>query len=516
MHAEENLTDRHRMVTGGWRIGLVALGPVAALICWWLMRETELTPAGRATLAMMVWMAVWWMTEATDLVVTSLLPVVCFPLLGVAEIRTACQPYADPVIFLFLGSFIVALAIQRWGLGFRISLVILSLFGTRQAVIVGGIMTVTGLMSMFISNTATVAMMLPIAISIIALQSRSPESGRGREKVDRRANNFPVCLLLGTAYASSIGGVATTIGTPPNLILVSFLSGEGIPETMRLQIPFAHWMLWGVPFSFGFGLVTWFVLVRLVFPLPKTEIAGSRELIREELRKLGRISRNEMMTLAVFSGTVVLWLFRSALCGLNFGTAAEPFLPLAGMDDTTIVMAAALLLFLIPCRDPNGASTFLMNWETARTLPWNVLLLFGGGLSLAAAISSSQVAEFLGRQLAFVDGLPTVVIILLVVTLVVFLTELTSNMATTAAVLPILAGLAEEVAIHPALLCIPAAMSASCAFMLPVATAPIAIVFGSCRVSIASMVRAVLVLNLVSIVCITLISCTLLRWCLGI
>jgi len=515
MADEQAILEQQRMVSGWNRAGLLALGPVLAWLCWWLTGGTELTGPGRATLAIMVWMAVWWMTEATDLTVTSLLPIVCFPLFGVAGLDAAAAPYAEGIIFLFLGSFIVALAIQRWGLGLRMSLIILGWFGTRQPVIVAGIMAVTALFSMFISNTATVAMMLPIAVSIIALAARSSAKAGATGEPDPRAKNFPVCLLLATAYASSIGGIATIIGTPPNVILISFLRESTAPE-FQLEISFAQWMMWGLPFSLVFLLVAWFVLVRLLFPLPSSDVEGSREMIREELEKMGKVTRGEKLTMAVFLVTVMLWMTRPLLTKLNLGNAADPFFPLGGLNDSTIVVGAALLLFLIPCRQSNGTSTFLMNWDTAKTLPWNVLLLFGGGLSLAAAIKENQVAEFLGHQLAFLDGLPDVIIILLVVTLVVFLTELTSNIATTASVLPVLAGLAMELEIHPALLAIPAAMSASCAFMLPVATAPNAIVFGGGQVGLGNMIRAGLVLNLVSIGLITLFTCTLVRWLLGL
>jgi sodium-dependent dicarboxylate transporter 2/3/5 len=250
--------------------------------------------------------------------------------------------------------------------------------------------------------------------------------------------------------------------------------------------------------------------------LPSVEVQGSRELIRSELKKLGRVSQAEKLTMIVFLATVALWVTRPVLAKLNLGSLENPFQPLAGLNDSTIVVGAALLLFLVPCKEQDGRSTFLMNWDTAKTLPWNVLLLFGGGLSLAAAIKQNKVAEFLGHQLAFLDGLPDVVVILIVVTMVVFLTELTSNIATTASVLPVLAGLAIELNMHPALLAIPAAMSASCAFMLPVATAPNAIVFGSGQVGLRNMIRAGLVLNVVSIGLITLFTCTLVRWILGL
>lgn len=507
------------------RVALLA-GPVLAGLCWYLTGGNEgisagatlnhqLGGQGRIVLAIMVWMACWWMTEAVHLTVTALLPLVLFPLLGVAGIREAAQPYADPVIFLFMASFILALSMQRWGLGIRASLLILRKFGTGRRRVVGGLMLVAALFSMFVSNTATVAMMLPIAMGILALGEKNPAVGE-RPSESGLQSRFAICILLGTAYASSIGGMATIIGTPPNAFLRSFLAGDAMLPEHRIDLSFSTWLVWGLPYSALFLVAAWWLMTTVLFRVGNEELHGGAELVKSELQGLGRINSGEKWTLAVFSVTVILWLGRPWLTGLETGAESARWKPFAGMDDAVIAMAGAIALFLIPCRNRNGNATTVMNWETARGLPWEVLILFGGGLSLAASIQKSGVAEWIGHQLMFLKGVPDWVVVLIVVTLIVFLTELTSNIATTASLLPVLAGIAVELGISPWLLAIPATLSASCAFMLPVATPPNAIVFGTGHVAVREMMRAGFLLNLFAIFWTTLISCTLVRWFLDI
>lgn len=497
--------------TTPWRWVALGAGPLLAVAGWWLTGDTALDEPGRRTIGMMIWMAVWWMTEATDLTVTSLLPLVAFPLLGISPEAETASNYADPVIFLFMGSFLLALGIQRWGLGERLSLLTLRLFGTGQRAIVGGMMLVSGVFSMFLSNTATVAMLLPVAACIVAISDNSvsgeSESGRASGRT-----GFASCLMLSIAYASSIGGIATIIGTPPNTFLISFLNRQTPP----VSISFEKWLFWGLPFSASFLAVAWFLMVRVILPVPNSPLPGGRAMIEERLRRLGRVARGEWLTLGIFLLTVVLWLTRGLLVRWTVPWDGLEWHPLAGLTDTSIVLGTAVLLFLIPCRHPVEGPGQLMNWNTARHLPWNVLLLFGGGLALADAVRKNAVAEYLGSLLNGLAGLPDLVVILLVVTLVVFLTELTSNIATTTSVLPVLAGLSLQLEMPVALLAVPATMAASCAFMLPVATAPNAIVFGTGRIEMGQMIRAGLWLNFVSVILITLVTCTLMRWSLGI
>ncbi len=464
--------------------GLVG-GPVLAVVCGALLPDSytdpatgsviEFTPAGRATLAVMAWMATWWLTEAIDISATALLPIAMLPLLGAATIREATAPYAHPLIFLFLGGFLLALAMQRWGLDRRIALITLRLVGDRPMNMVAGVMGATAVLSMFVSNTATAAMMLPIALSVVRLL---------REKA-----NFALCMMLGIAYAASIGGIGTKIGTPPNGIVLGF-----VKDTYGVEIDFATWLRVGLPLVVVFLPLTWLLLTRVIYPVPGTHIEGARELIAREYEQLGPVKPGEWAVFIVFTCTALLclWITRPWLA---------PYVP--GLSDSGIVMVAAVVLFVIPV-EPRQR-TFVLDWETARRVPWGILILFGGGLSLAAAVQVNGVAELLGSQVAAFD-VPPVVLVLLVTSLVIFLTELTSNTATTATLVPILAALAPGLGVSPSLLIFPAAIAASCAFMMPVATPPNAIVFGSGHVTIPQMCKAGLWLNLIGIGLITLLT----------
>ena len=492
------------------KFGLVG-GPLLAIGMLWLLpatfqdasgAELEFEPAGRATLAVLVWMAIWWLTEAIDLAATALLPLALFPLLDVADIRAAAAPYADPMIFLFLGGFIIALSMQRWGLDRRIALLTLRVAGPRPSNMVAGFMLATALLSAFVSNTATTAMMLPIAASVIGLT-------RSRQSPDTSVAtaNLATCLMLGIAYAASLGGISTLIGTPPNAFLASFLRNS-IAEPYRIEISFQSWMMIAVPLTVVFLPIVWWLLTRWVYPIGRSAIEGGRELIAHELQALGRPSRGERITLAVFLLAAALWILRPWISSWTVVIAGEPRTPLAGLSDAGIAMLAAMLLFVAPSGDHRRPTT--MNWDTARKLPWGILILFGGGLSLAHAVHVNGVAEFLGSQTRFIAGLPQAVIVLLVISAIIFLTELTSNLATAATLLPILAAMAPGLGLHPYLLVIPAAIAASCAFMLPVATPPNAIVFGSGYVTQRQMIRAGFWLNLIGIGLIGLLTQTLL------
>ncbi len=478
------------------RFAALLAGPLVALVVYQLLPQhfvdsngisTVFSAEGRATAAIGVWMAIWWMTEAIPVYATALIPLAVFPLVGAAPIRAAAAPYGHELIFLFMGGFIIALAMERWGLHRRIAFTALRFVGTGQARVVAGFMFVTAAMSMWVTNTATTLLMLPIAISIITL-------GEGEESSEPTAaqHRFSLCLLLGIAYAASIGGIGTLIGTVPNAFLAAFASSD-----LGVEISFVGWMAVGVPVVCILLPVVWWLLTRILFPLGQQRIDAGPGAIDRAYSGLGPMNSGERVTLVVFLLTAGSWLTRPLLNQLEIGGA----MPLAGLSDAGIAIIGALLLFVCPVslRRP----VFAMDWETAVRLPWGLLVLFGGGLSLAAAIRINGVGEFLVASTAGLTSMPGWVIILAVVALIVFLTELTSNTATTATLIPILAAVAPALGLEPLALAVPAAIAASCAFMLPVATPPNAIVFGSGRVRILEMSRAGLWLNLIAIVVVT-------------
>jgi len=494
------------MNTGTVRRAGLVLGPLLAAACYFALpleytdaagKTVPFTHAGRATLAMMVWMAIWWMTEAVEIEVTSLLPIFAFPLLGVMPLAATTANYGADVIFLFVGGFVLALAIQRWGLDRRIAFLTLRVVGSRPAAIVAGCMGATAFLSMWVSNTATAAMMVPIALSVVdlTLQRRTGKTlrelgGIPRENVDER--NFALSLLLCIAYAASIGGVATIIGTPPNGILVRFMA-----QSYGVEVSFAKWMIVGVPLTLIFLPLAWWVTTRVLFPTRIGEIEGGREYIDTEYRKLGPLNPGERATLWVFGVTAFLWVFRPLLAQIEVGGIA----PLARLSDTGIAVGAAIALFLFPLDRPKRL--FVMDWATAVRLPWGVLILFGGGLALAAATEANGVAAFIGSYARGFGGWPMLAVIAAVVALTVFLSEFTSNTAQVATMLPILAALAPVLGVSPALLLLPCTLAASLAFMMPVGTPPNAIVFGTGLVTIPQMVRAGFLLNLAGIVIVT-------------
>jgi sodium-dependent dicarboxylate transporter 2/3/5 len=446
-----------------------------------------LSLAGWRTAAVAVFMGAWWITEAVPIAVTAFLPLVLFPLLGVADIGGAAEPYANPLIFLFLGGFVIAQAMQKWGLHRRIALSIIHAIGTKPTSIVAGFMVSTAFLSMWVSNTATSLMMLPIALSIIELV---PEAGSKESDVyDRK--NFSIAILLTIAYSASIGGMATLIGTPTNALLAGFLD-----ETYGYRISFVQWMIVGVPLMVVGLAATYWVLTRVLFPVRMRELPGGRAVLDGELRQMGRITKPEVMVALVFGMVAFLWIFRPLLSGL-----------MPGMSDTSIAMFGAVVLFLLPVNATKGE--FVLDWRTAERLPWGVLILFGGGLSLAAAIQNTGLAAWIGSGLSGISTWPLVLVVVAVLILIVFLTELTSNTATAAAFLPIVAAVSVGIGQNPLLLAIPTVLGASCAFMLPVATPPNAIVYGSGALTIPQMARAGIWLNFLFIVLITVLTYTL-------
>lgn len=481
-----------RPYTSRQRVGLI-LGPLALILLLLLPPPEGMSTEGWRTTAVGLWMALWWVTEAIPIPATALLPLVLFPSLGILAMGEAAAPYANPLVFLFLGGFVLALAMQRWELHRRIALSIVRAMGTKPHMLVLGFYIATGFLSMWVSNTATAVMMLPIGLSVIDLVLRAHPGSR-----DPADSHFAVNLMLGIAYAASIGGLATLIGTPPNALLAGFML-----EAYGVEIGFAQWLLVGLPLVAVMLPLTWLVLTRLVYPIRIREIPGGREMIEREVRALGPMSRAEISVAIVFVLTALAWIFRPLLEG------AVP-----GISDTSIAIAAALVLFVIPV--DLKRSEWVMNWEWAERLPWGVLLLFGGGLALADAVKETGLAEWIGGSLSGLSAWPTLALIFAVTVLILFLTELTSNTATAAAFLPVVSALAVGLGENPLLLAIPAALAASCAFMLPVATPPNAIVFGSSFITIPQMARAGLVLNLMFVVAITLLTYTLVLAVFGV
>ena len=515
------LSNSNLKTTIQW-IGLIA-GPVVAILLYSQLplvymsgtgEVVAFSNAGRATTALAAWMAIWWMTEAVELYATALLPLVALPMAGASPVREAAAPYAHELIFLFMGGFLIALAMQRWGLHRRMALMALRAAGDHPAGIVACFMGVTAFFSMWVSNTATAVMMLPIALSIIGLVEQvepgSVAGGADNDSTGKRGPgsktrpHFALCLLLGIAYAASIGGIGTIIGTPPNVFLASF-----IQSNLGQEISFVRWMGVGVPLVAVFLPLTWLMLTRVLYPLRTVRIEGSRQVTEKAYRELGAMSRGEGVVLAVFLLAALSWIARPLLVEVQIGGLN----PLAGLSDPVIAMVAALALFVVPV--DMKRRIFVMNWETTVKLPWGILLLFGGGLSLAAAIRANGVGEFIGHQLAFLSGIPTLLLVMAVIALVIYLTELTSNTATTATFIPILAALAPVFDLHPFMLIVPAAIAASCAFMLPVATPPNAIIFGSGHVTIQQMIRAGFWLNLMGVVLITMLVYTVMMRMLG-
>jgi len=452
-------------------------------------------PAGRTTTAVAAWMAAWWLTEAIPIQATALLPLALFPLLGALPMKVAAAPYAHPLIFLFLGGFLIAVAMDRWGLHRRLALVALRVVGERPTHMVGGFMLATALLSMWISNSATAIMMLPVATSVIELVVPQAAAGAAKTSGAPRTRPFALALLLGVAYAASIGGIGTPIGTPPNLFLISYAE-----EQLGRPISFVRWMGVGMTMVALFLPATWWLLTRVLFPPGIERVEGGAAAVRGALAELGPMGRGERITLGIFGATSLLWVTRPLLQAIEVAGHR----PLAGLHDASIAMLGALALFVIPV--DRRAGIFTLDWEHARRLPWGVLLLFGGGLSLAAAMQANGVGHLLGSQVGALASWPPWVLVVGTVIAIVFLTELTSNTATTATLVPILGGLAPGLGLDPMLLVVPAAMAASCAFMLPAATPPNAAIFGSGLVTIRDMSRAGFWLNWIGVVLVTVVT----------
>ncbi len=436
-------------------------------------------------------MAAWWITEAIPIAATALLPLALFPILGITSSGDAAASYANHLIFLFMGGFLIALSMQKWGLHKRIALRIIKLIGTEPVRIVLGFMIAAGFLSMWVSNTATTIMMVPIGMAVIQYQGAGSTGSDGRLK-----DNFALSLMLGIAYSASVGGIGTLIGTPPNLVLANTLE-----RMYRRTIGFTEWFVVGVPLVVVMIPLIWLWLTRIIYPCGGKGCSDDRGVIEEQIEKLGGISRGEKIVLSVFILAALSWIFRSSK---NIGGVFMPGLDsiIPRISDPAIAIFFALLLFIIPVDWKKGK--FAMDWDQASKLPWGILILFGGGLSLANGFQVSGLARWIGERVTLFSGMPEIILIGSVITIIIFLTEMTSNTATTAMVLPILGSVAVGLGKAPMVLMAPAAIAASCAYMLPVATPPNAIIFGSGYIKIPQMARAGFFLNLISIVILTL------------
>lgn len=450
------------------------LGPLLFFATLFFLNPEGMPKEALAILASTIWVAVWWITEAMPIPVTSLLPIVLFPMSG-GLTSGVTSAYADDTIFLFLGGFIIALALEKWNLHKRIALIILLFVGTSTQRIVLGFMVATGFISMWISNTATAMMMMPIALSIIKHVNDSLKNSK--EKEDK---NFGKAAMLGVAYSASIGGLATLIGTPPNTIFAGVAR-----ELFGVDISFAGWMVFGVPLSFILLFAVWFYLVKLAFPMRIKEVPGGKDVLQEQKNALGKMSYEEKIIGVVFVATALAWILRTFILNDLLG------LP---VNDTTIAIIAAIILYLMPAK--NAKDGRLLNWLDSKNIDWGVLLLFGGGLAIAKGFKETGLAQWIGEQLTVLQGVQLILIILAVTALVLALTEITSNTATATMMYPIMAALALSLDVHPYALMIAAGISASCAFMLPVATPPNAVVFGSGLIKITDMAKAGFWINL--------------------
>lgn len=461
------------------RIGFI-LGPLGFFLLLFSGPFEGLSQEGQSVLATTFWVAIWWITEAVPIAATALLPIVLFPLSGGMELSKTTAAFGHRFVFLYLGGFLIAIGIEKWNLHKRIAINIISFIGSDVRYVILGFMVATAFLSMWISNTATSVMMLPIGIAIIKELKDNPATVEGENKI------FGKALMLGIAYSASIGGVATLIGTPPNLVLAGVIS-----EIYGYEITFLEWFLFGFPISITLLIFCWVYLTRVAYTFKQTEFPGGKAEITRLKKELGPISYEEKRVAIVFTLAGFCWISRSYLL--------QGFLP--ALDDTIIAITFGLLLFVLPSKNKKKA---LLNWKDTTQLPWGIILLFGGGMALAKAFEISGLAIWLGDLMTAFGGLPLFVLILLLVAAVNFLTEITSNLATTAMLLPVLAPLALEVGVHPFGLMVGAAAAASCAFMLPVATPPNAVVFGSGYLKIPDMVSRGITMNLFSILLITL------------
>lgn len=474
---------------------LVVLGPVAGAALALILPDS-LAFEGRAVAGCALWMAIWWMTEAAPIPVTSLLPLVLFPLFGMGTMAEVAAPYANSVVFLVMGGVILGLATEKSNLHLRVALLTIRMIGTKPAQIVLGLMAASAFISAWVSNTATAVIMVPIAVSIVQLVRNVDPEAAGKK--------FAASMLLGVAYGVTIGSTATLIGQPPMALMKAYLV-----ETHGYDLQFGLWMLVGVPWAIVLLVIGWLVLTKLVFRPEVDKIPGGKQMIKDELAKLGKVTTPERRMAMIFVMAIFFWVFVPFIADIPAVAEYLPFL--AEISDTQVAIAAAIVCFLVPAEkrsvDPKG--TALLRWSASKEVPWGLLLLFGGGLSLSAMFTATGFSEWVGNQVEGLEGVPTWAIVLVVIVVGLVLTELTSNTATSAAFFPIFGAVAVGLGMDPLLMTVAVTLAVCSAFMLPVATPSNAVAFGSGEVSIKQMTRAGIWLNLISLGLIMLVMYTL-------
>lgn len=462
------------------KIGLV-LGPILFLITLFFIHPEGLSKEANAVLAGTLWVAVWWITEALPIAVTALLPIILFPLTGALSLSETTASFGHKYVFLYIGGFILSIAMEKWKLHKRIALNIINIVGTDVKKIILGFMVATAFLSMWISNTATSVMILPVGIAIVIQLIDNPLTKENENLI------FGKALMLAIAYSASIGGMATLIGTPPNLVLAGI-----VEKTYNTEITFTQWFVFGFPIAIVLLLICWVYLTRFAFSFQQKSFPGGKEEVKKQLQKLAKITFEEKLILTVFIVTAFAWITRSFLL--------QPIIP--AIDDTIIGIMCGVTLFLLPSKTKGER---LLTWEDTVRLPWGILLLFGGGMALALGFESSGLAKWIGSQMIALETIPLLLLLLILIAAVNFLTEITSNLATTAMLLPVLVSLASAIGVHEYFLLVGATVAASCAFMLPVATPPNAVVFGSGYLKIEDMVKKGFWMNVISIILLTLI-----------
>ncbi len=455
------------------KLGLF-LGPLLFLVVNNLPFEL-VSEDGDTVIAVALWMIIWWISEAVSISVTALLPLFLFPLLKVMPIEDVGANYGSPIVFLFFGGFVLALALEKVNLHKRIALNIIKLTGTTPNKVILGFMIATASLSMWISNTATAVVMLPIAMSVIGLLVNDED---GFTKSDQ---NFSLSVMLGIAFAANAGGIATVIGTPPNSVMIGLLENQ-----YNIEISFLKWMVIGLPFSIVLVAISYLVLVKLMYPSRQLKFTASKEVIHDELQKLGPMSGKEKMVMAIFGVTVFLWIFR---------TVINDIFPGLKLNDTMISMMAAVAMFAVPYNLKKG--DFLIEWKDTQKLAWGILILFGGGLALAEAMQVSGIVDLVANAIASSE-ISILLTASLLIVLMLFMTELMSNVALVAVLAPVVAGIALGLGLPIVYLLIPVTMASSCAFMLPMATPPNAIVFASGYIKVHEMARVGIILNLIA------------------
>ena len=479
-----------------WKLLSFISGPLAFFILLFTINSSFISPNAGKVLALAAWIIIWWMTEAVPIAITALLPLILFPLLGVMKMSEAAAPYANPIIFLFMGGFMIALALEKHRLHERIALNLIKFTGTSGNGIIVGFMLATAFISMWISNTATAMMMLPIAISVINLLKSDPSMPN--EHLPKGERNFAIGLMLMVAYASSIGGIGTIIGTPPNVVFAGLLD-----QFYHQKLDFGKWMLVGVPLMALILLATYIIITKILFVNGIKNVKGSDELIRIKLLELGNISKEEKLVIVIFSVTCLMWVFQQAI-NLLLGKEI--------LNDTNVAMTGGVLMFATPVDWKQ--MKFLLRWSDTEKMAWGILILFGGGLCLALGLSNAGIIQAVGAKIA--EQSPSTQWLLFgLITASVFITELMSNVALVQIFLPVVFGIATNLGVNPILLGMPVTIGASMAFMFPVATPPNAIVFSSGHMKVKHMMKAGILLNIVSIILSYLASVTIMEWVYG-